>query len=223
MSRLSIARLRKLGQFAAWTPFLALTLAVSCSRQVSVQDAAGTGIAQPTSPLDDSENAPSESAREDTPKAQNHATDPATGAASRDSHSLPTGTLLTVRLENPLSADSSDDAAGTFNAIVDEPVVLNGTTLVPRGANAAGRVEAARTSTVKRDRGYIRLTLATIDIAGRNLPVQTSSLFARGSFDTPNPSAASSENAVHLDKGRRLTFRLTGPVDITTERPAPSR
>jgi hypothetical protein len=218
MSRLSTARLRKFGQLAACTSLLALALA-GCSRQVSVQDAAGSGIAQPNAPLDDSENTPSGSTRDDTPKAQNRAPDSSTRRPSRDSQRLPIGTLLTVRLENPLSADSSDDAAGTFNAIIDEPVVVNGTTLVPRGANAAGRVEAARASTIKRDRGYIRLTLAMIDIAGRNLPVQTSSLFARGSSGL----VAGFPNAVYLDKGRRLTFRLAGPVDVTGERPVASQ
>jgi hypothetical protein len=214
-----MSRLRQFSQLAAWTPLLALTLAMSCSRQVSVQGATGTGIADPNAPLDDAENPPSESPGEDLAKAQNHALDPATRVPFRDSHSLPTGTMLTVRLEKSLSADCSNDATETFNAVVDEPVVVNGITLIPRGANAAGRVEAARASMVKRDRGYLRLTLASIDIGGRDLPLQTSSLFARGS----SGMAPGLPKAVYLDKGRRLTFRLADPVDLTGERPAPSQ
>jgi len=128
----------------------------------------------------------------------------------RDTESLPAGTLVTVRLKSPVSTENPG-AKGTFEAIVDEPIVSDGNTLVPRGTTVAGRVESAHASKVKRNRGYVRLTLDSIAVAGKDLPLQTSSLFARGTAPDNDPSA------VALEKGRRLTFRLAEPVSIAPQ------
>jgi hypothetical protein len=125
---------------------------------------------------------------------------------------LPVGTLLTVRLKNPISADNPGPSA-TFEAVLDEPVVIEGNALVARGANVAGRVEAARVSKVKGNRAYLRLTLNSIDVAGKDLPVQTSSLFARGTA----PDGDVSARVITLEKGRRLTFRLAEPVFVANQ------
>jgi hypothetical protein len=133
---------------------------------------------------------------------------------------LPAGTLLTVRLVSPISADESG-AKGPFDAIVDDAVVVDNVIIIPRGAGAAGLVESARTSRLKRDRGYIRLTLASIQIAGRKLPVQTSSLFAKGTpSDSPAAPHADPADVVYLGKGRRLTFRLAGPLILASQQEA---
>jgi hypothetical protein len=143
---------------------------------------------------------------------------PETDVPFRDSQILPAGTMLTVRLLNPISSDSSV-VASTFAAVVDDPVVVDGMTLVPRGANVAGRVESARSSTM--NGGYLRLSLDTLDIAGRDLPVQTSSLFARGR--AAEPGSPDTSGVVRLEPDRRLTFRLTEPVNVAIEAPSPSR
>jgi len=131
------------------------------------------------------------------------------------SSSLPAGTLLTVRLQDSVTADKSD-ASGSFAALVDEPVVVGGKTLVPRGTGVAGRVESSRVSQVKRDTGYVRLTLDSIRVGGREVPLQTSSLFARGMVrDVPAPGgSAPPVSVIRLQKGRRLTFRLTETVSL---------
>ncbi len=109
---------------------------------------------------------------------------PETALPFHDPQNLPAGTLLTVRLKNPISAENPG-ANGTFEAVVDEPVVIEGNKLVPRGAIVAGRVESARASKLKRNRGYVRLALDSIHLAGANLPIQTSSLFVRGNAGDP--------------------------------------
>ena len=60
-------------------------------------------------------------------------------------------------------------------------MVIDGNKLIPRGAAVSGRVESARASNLKRNRGYVRLVLETIHLSGASLPVQTASLFVRGS------------------------------------------
>jgi len=146
---------------------------------------------------------------------------PPTGLPFQDSQNLPVGTLLTVRLKDPLSANDAGTGS-TFEAEVDKPIVIQGNTLVPRGASVAGRVESARASALERNRGYVRLRLDEIAIAGHDLPIQTSSLFARANADAQQNSDEThpaSANTVRLEKGRQLTFRLTEPVYVAGQRP----
>jgi hypothetical protein len=136
---------------------------------------------------------------------------------------LPAGTLITVRLKNPVAA-MNPGGNGTFEALIDDPVVIEGNKLIPRGAIVAGRVESARVSSVKRDHGYVRLALDSIKMGDVSLPIQTSSLFVRG--NTANTQVARGEVApgetpseaspvvIHLEKGRRLTFRLSEPAYV---------
>lgn len=141
----------------------------------------------------------------------------------RDSQSLPAGMLLTVLLRDPLSADSAG-ASGAFGAVIDEPVVVGGTTLLPRGASVAGRIEAAHVSRFKRNRGYVQLTLASIAIGGQEIPIQTSSLFVNGiASDAQAVSDDSSPRTIRVESGRRLTFRLTEPVLLASQATVPAR
>ena len=151
----------------------------------------------------------------------NNGLNPETGLPFHNSQSLPAGTLLTVRLRNPISADDPG-ANARFEAVVDEPVVIEGNSVVPRGATVAGRVESALASNVRRNRGYVRLVLDSIHLAGVNLPIQTSSLFVRGnSGDTQTGQGEMAQ--IHLEKGRRLTFRLTEPVYVAASQRVASR
>jgi hypothetical protein len=122
---------------------------------------------------------------------------------------LPSGTLLTVQLERPLSS-AKVLAGDIFSASVAAPLKLDGDTLIERGTAVTGRVEASQSQTGRRGpspgSGYFRLTLSGITVSGRQLSLQTSSLFARGIAQPPD--------GVRVQKGRRLTFRLTAPVTL---------
>jgi hypothetical protein len=180
----------------------------------------------------------------DSPASQDSGSNTAPGLPFHDSQNLPAGTLLTVRLRNPISAENLG-AHATFVGVVDEPVVIAGNKLVPRGATVAGRVESAQASNLRHNRGYLRLALESIQLGGVSLPVQTSSLFVRGTAadvhaaqtegpQNANPQSVGSQSrgphsaapqsdtqlgessaaVVSLEKGRRLTFRLTEPVYV---------
>jgi len=60
-------------------------------------------------------------------------------AVAQSNISLPTGTALTVKLENNL-ATSSSKTGDAFSARVTEPVLLDGKTAIPVGATVLGRV-----------------------------------------------------------------------------------
>ena len=124
---------------------------------------------------------------------------------------LPSGTLLTVQLEGPLST-AKVHTGDAFAASVAAALVIEGETVIERGAEVAGRVEAARS---RPGSGYVRLTLNEITVGGAPVALQTSSLFARGTVKQLgiNPSAQQS-GSVGVPKGRRLTFRLIAPVTL---------
>jgi hypothetical protein len=249
----------KIGLMTAGAVLLALSVVLSCSRPAAEPDAAAVKTDQPlvdggqqSGSSGDSSVASSEvrvsqakSENKLIPTAAAHSlaayslSGHSSGAHSfSDSDILPAGTLLTVRLEKALSADAPE-AGGVFDAVVEEPVVVNGVTIIPQGVGVAGRIEAARASALKRSRAYVRLTLASIEVGGRDLAIQTSSLFARGrsdatamledadSFGSVTPigsvSPISLVNSVHLEKGRLLTFRLVGPVTVPGERAVAAR
>jgi hypothetical protein len=231
-------RLRELSLITVGAVLLALSVVISCSHTAPDADAAKTD--QPL--LDDGSRQSGSSAvvsevRLSRTKPESKLISTAV-AHSLEAHSfgdsgiLPAGTLLTVRLEKALSAETPE-AGEVFDAVVAEPVVIGGITVIPQGASVAGRIEAARASALKRSRACVRLTLSSIDVGGRDLAVQTSSLFARGHADTTslleNASSVSSANSislvnsVHLEKGRQLTFRLTGPVAVPSEQSVAAR
>jgi hypothetical protein len=138
--------------------------------------------------------------------------------ASSQPRTLPSGTLLTVQLEDSLSA-AKVHAGDVFAASVAAPLTVDGDTLIETGTAVTGRVESAQ---LQLDRpglvpgsGYFRLTLNAITVEGRQLALQTSSLFARGTLEQSNGNLSNlRQEGVRVPKGRRLTFRLTAPVTL---------
>jgi len=92
---------------------------------------------------------------------------------------LPAGTPLTVRLQTTLSSVSSN-TGDSFTGTLDEPVVLEGQTTIPRGTAVLGRVLAAKASGRLRDPGYLRIALVSIEVEGKPMAIETSSIFAKG-------------------------------------------
>jgi len=128
-----------------------------------------------------------------------------TGPPFQNSAVLPAGALLTVRLRVPLVAESGSKES--FEAVLDEPLAVEGNTLIPRDAIVSGRVESARTSKVRPDRDYVRLSLNSVQVDGSAVPIETSSLFAR-----QQRSGDADSDTIRLEKGRRLWFRLKEPI-----------
>jgi hypothetical protein len=133
------------------------------------------------------------------------------------SQTLPAGTLLTVRLDAPI-ATAKRGASKTFTAILDDPVTVDGATVLPHGVTARGRLECSQ-AVLKRGTGYVCLTLESIAVGTRTIPLQTSKLFAKGTVEaSPEPASGHARPthaaAVRIAKGHRLTFRLTRDVVV---------
>ena len=138
--------------------------------------------------------------------------------------SLPEGTPIPVRLERALSS-ASWHAGDTFKATVDEPVVIDGQTLLARGTPATGRVLEAKPSATSLGRssepGYLRIVLVSLNVGGRPVMIETSSIFAKGgsreernSAAGPATGAGQKDKDIVLGKDRRLSFRLAQTVDL---------
>jgi hypothetical protein len=97
-----------------------------------------------------------------------------------DEVNVPAGTPISVRLQNAISS-VSNRTGDEFSAVLDEPIVVNGQTVAPRGAGVRGRVTAARSSGRLHNSGYLRLALVSVELNGKAVPVHTSSVFAMGS------------------------------------------
>jgi len=125
------------------------------------------------------------------------------------SRTLPAGSFLTVQLKDSLSSTKIHPGYG-FTASVAVPLTMGGNTLIDRGTEVSGQVESARSrldpSQPADSSGYIRLRLTALNLSGREIPLETSSLFARG--------IVQGSGGVRLAKGRHLTFRLTAPVGL---------
>lgn len=147
---------------------LVLALFAGCARQPNGQGADESS----TAPSGDERKLPFEH------ESEKNGISP-TGSLVPTPASLPAGTPITIRLQSAVSSASSQSGDG-FEAVLDEPLIIQGQTVVPRGAAVSGRVIEAKASGHLHDPGYLRLTLEKISINGKAVPVQTSSIFVKG-------------------------------------------
>lgn len=151
------------------------------------------------------------------------------------SEGLPAGSEISIRLRSRLSSATSH-VGDYFDAALDAPLLIAGKMVAPRGAAVTGTVLDTRAS-AGQDPGYLRLTVTSIVVNGKVVPVQASSLFAKGSLSERkmaadlNASEASRKDAaqeeppghenggqttmpgdVRFSTGHRFAFRLTQPL-----------
>ena len=93
--------------------------------------------------------------------------------------SIPAGTTITVRLNSALSSASSH-AGDRFDAVLAGDLTVYGRTLARAGAPVTGRVVASASSGRLEHPGTITLALNSLSIAGKRVPVTTSTVSARG-------------------------------------------
>jgi hypothetical protein len=138
---------------------------------------------------------------------------------------LPEGTPIPVRLQSALSSASSH-AGDTFYATVDEPVMIDGQTLVARGTTATGRVLEVKASASSQESsiepGYLRIVLVSLNVGDRRVAILTSSIFAKaGSREERNRATSKASRAdanknkdIEFGVDRYLDFRLAQTVDL---------
>lgn len=99
--------------------------------------------------------------------------------SSRETIVVPQGTPVNIRLQHSISSASAR-TGDSFDFVLAEPLVVDGKTVAPVGAAGVGRVVAARKSGRLHNAGYLRLALASVEVAGKQVPLQSSSIFISG-------------------------------------------
>lgn len=143
-------------------------------------------------------------------------------------------TVIYVKLRQPITAAAQHGQS--FAAVLDEPLLLDGQTVAPQGAEVSGKVVAARESGRLHTAGYVRITLTSITLNGKSLAIQTNSAIAGGgsfknrdfsfmrggtdgslsrSFQATDSSSATGKKEAGFDTDQRIGFRLTQALSIS--------
>jgi hypothetical protein len=130
---------------------------------------------------------------------------------------LAEGTSMTIRLQKTLSSASAQ-AGDSFEGTLDDPVLVDGQPLIARGAAVTGRVLDAKTSDSGRNPGYMRIALVNVNVGGKTVLIETSSVFAKAASHDGHAAtgagAVTNQKDVVFSPDRRLTFRLAQSADL---------
>ena len=121
-----------------------------------------------------------ESKDQQPPFERTAANDGVSPTATLVPRAIPAGTPVTVHLRAPISSAKSH-VGDFFVAVLEEPIIVRGQVLAPRGAVLSGRILEARASTGSKSAGYLRLALNQISVSGASVPIRTSSVFIKAS------------------------------------------
>lgn len=146
-----------------------------------------------------------------------------------DNRSVPAGTPLTVRLKSSISSATANPG-DSFQAVLEEPILVQDKTIVPPGSPVTGEVVALNRTASLHAPAYLRLKLTSLVLQGKTVAIESSSVFAKAGLkrgrrhtklDTQGgmlpsgssqPMSAAAGNNVQFGVNRRLTFRLTAPM-----------
>jgi hypothetical protein len=127
------------------------------------------------------------SARKPAPKPPPPPAKPAAAPAAKPAEPapvrtvmVPAGTKVNVRLTQGIDVDASK-AGQTFKAIVDDPVMIGGSTVIPRGASAVVQAVSVQQSGKMKGSDKISLKLNSIGFGGMAYPVTTEYVETKGS------------------------------------------
>jgi hypothetical protein len=137
---------------------------------------AGNYPAPPPPAYSSSSNAPAYNAPPNAPPS--NAADsapPAPAAVSASNLEIPSGTQVVVRLID--GADSQRDGLGkTYRASVEQPVVVNGQTVIPRGSDAVAVLSDDQKSGKIEGKTVLTIALRSVSVNGRTYDLATSSV-----------------------------------------------
>ena len=92
---------------------------------------------------------------------------------------VPAGTMINVRLTEGIDVDASQ-AGHTFKAIVDDPVMLSGSIVIPRGASAHVQAVNVQQSGKMKGSDKITLKLNAVGFGGKVYEVATAYIETKG-------------------------------------------
>lgn len=96
-----------------------------------------------------------------------------------ESIAVPAGTEIRVRLSDSI-ATNRNTAGDSFDAVVAEPVLIDGKTVIPKGAQVRGEVVSVRESGRLAGVARMRLELRSVEVDGEEYDLRTSDFSRRG-------------------------------------------
>jgi hypothetical protein len=104
---------------------------------------------------------------------------PAAAPAPRKTVQVPAGTAINVRLTQAIEVDVAQ-AGQAFKAIVDDPVMMNGVIVIPRGASAMVQAVKVEQSGKMKGSDKVSLKLNSVGFGGMVYPVTTAYVETKG-------------------------------------------
>jgi BON domain len=98
---------------------------------------------------------------------------------------IPAGTQLAVRLNAPLSSETNK-VGDTFHASLSSPIVIDGETVIPSGADVVGRVANVQSAGRFAGQSVLTLELTSLSVNGKTYNVQTNQWSRQGKGEGKN-------------------------------------
>ena len=92
---------------------------------------------------------------------------------------VPAGTEIAIVLDQSISSERAT-SGDPFDASIAAPVVVDGKTVIPKGAHVQGIIVEARASGRLKGVARLRLALNSVEVAGKSYDLQTTSLTRSG-------------------------------------------
>jgi hypothetical protein len=86
---------------------------------------------------------------------------------------IPAGTVIDVKLTQPLSSKTAQPG-DPFTATLADPIVAQGKTVIPAGANVTGKVVDAKSKGKIKGEARLQLAVTSIVVHGKQYPIQAS-------------------------------------------------
>lgn len=167
--------------FAAPAMLFCLLLLTNCAKKASEapQNLNAAGQAQAGQSGDGGMAAGNTPTLKTRPNIQEETSSAASRATVPTALVIPAGTSITVRLQDSVSSRYAVPGQ-RFEAVLDQPIVVDEHVVVPAGAPVTGHVTSAQRSGRLRHPGELGVTLDSVTVDKRELALRTSNIVVRG-------------------------------------------
>lgn len=93
---------------------------------------------------------------------------------------IPSGSRLTIRTIDPIDSDRNH-VGDRFQATLEQPIIVNGTTVVEKGVDVYGRLVEASSAGQIQGRSELKLELTSLVVNGQTVPLVTGDYSVSGS------------------------------------------
>ena len=98
---------------------------------------------------------------------------------------VPAGTQLAIRLNDPLDSERNN-VGDTFHGSLSAPIVVDGETVIPSGADVVGRVANVQSAGRFAGNSLLTLELTSLDVNGKSYSLQTNQWTRAGKGEGKN-------------------------------------